>query len=205
VILPAGGHDCFGCFTDQVKLSHALVRNMDEAIKEVKLLGGHEEESSQKITELEALCKKLMEDTQRIEEEKATHEGMVESHDEQLMEIARETRLDRMGDNEDEEEEKEDANDRGDAAAPPAAAPPPPSHPAIVPEEIDEEGPVEAIHGQEAPMPEEVVLAETKPEVPQLRLYHALLKDYEENSLRLEDDFDDLDNNPSEDHSDMDE
>jgi hypothetical protein len=29
----------------------------------VKLLGEHEEESSQKITELEALCKKLMEDT----------------------------------------------------------------------------------------------------------------------------------------------
>jgi hypothetical protein len=30
---------------------------------EVKLLGEHEVESSQKITELEALCKKLSEDT----------------------------------------------------------------------------------------------------------------------------------------------
>jgi hypothetical protein len=29
----------------------------------VKLLGEHEEELSQKIMELEALCKKLMEDT----------------------------------------------------------------------------------------------------------------------------------------------
>jgi hypothetical protein len=52
VILPAGGHDCMGCFTDQVKLTRALVRDLDEAIKEVKLLGEHEE-SSQEIPELE--------------------------------------------------------------------------------------------------------------------------------------------------------
>jgi DNA repair exonuclease SbcCD ATPase subunit len=91
VILPAGGHDYMGCFADQVKLTRALVQNLDEAIKEVKLLGQHEEESSQKITELEALCKKVRDDSQRLEEEKATLEGMVESHDELLMEIARET------------------------------------------------------------------------------------------------------------------
>jgi hypothetical protein len=47
-----------------------LVQNLDEAVKEVKLLGEHELESSQKITELEALCKKLRDDTQRLEEEK---------------------------------------------------------------------------------------------------------------------------------------
>ena len=46
VILPAGGRDHMGCFTDQVKLTRALVQNLDEAIKEVKLLGEHEEESS---------------------------------------------------------------------------------------------------------------------------------------------------------------
>jgi hypothetical protein len=56
VILPAGSHDRMGCFTDQVKLTHALVQNLDEAIKEVKLLGEHKEESSQKIIELEDLC-----------------------------------------------------------------------------------------------------------------------------------------------------
>jgi hypothetical protein len=84
VILPAGGNDHIGCFVDQVKLTRALVRNLDEAVKEVKLLGEHEEESSQK----------LRDDTQRMEEEKATLEGMVESHDELLMEIARETGLD---------------------------------------------------------------------------------------------------------------
>jgi hypothetical protein len=93
---------------------------------------------------LEALCKKLREDTQRLEEEKATLEEMVKSRNELLMEIARETGLDRMGEDEHEEEEEEDADDGGDAAAPPAAAPPPPVPPAAVPEEIDKEGPMEA-------------------------------------------------------------
>jgi hypothetical protein len=125
VILPARAHDRMGCFTDQVKLTRALVLDLDEAVKEVKLLGEHEE-LSQKITELEALCKKLREDTQRLEEEKATLEEMVESHDELLMEIAREMGLDRMGEDEDEEDEEEDADDGGDVAAPPAAATPPP-------------------------------------------------------------------------------
>jgi hypothetical protein len=62
VILPAEGHDHMGCFTDQVKLTCALVQNLDEAVKEVKLLGEHEE-SGRKVTELEALCKRLREDT----------------------------------------------------------------------------------------------------------------------------------------------
>jgi hypothetical protein len=79
------------------------------------------------------------------------------------------------------------------------------SAPAAVPEENNEEGPVEVIPEQEAPMPHDVVLADAEPEVPQLRLYHALLRDYEENPLRLEDDFDDLDDDLSEDHSNMDE
>jgi hypothetical protein len=81
VILLAGGHDRLGCFIDQVNLTHALVWDLDEATKEVKMLGEHEEESSQKITGLEALCRKLREDTQRLEEEKATPKGMVKSHD----------------------------------------------------------------------------------------------------------------------------
>jgi hypothetical protein len=52
-----------GCFTDQVKLTRALVQNLDKVIKEVKLLGEHGEESSQKITKLEALCQRLRDDT----------------------------------------------------------------------------------------------------------------------------------------------
>jgi hypothetical protein len=192
-----------GCFIDQVKLTRALVRNLDEAVKEVKLMGEHEEESSQKIIELETLCKKLRDDTQRLEEEKATLEGMVESRDELLMEIAREMGLDHLG--EDEEEEEEDVDDGGDAAAPLVAAPPPPVPPAAVPEEINEEGPMEAILEQEVLTPHEVVMAEAEPKIPQLHLYHALMRYYEENPLRLEDDFDDLDDYPSGGRFDVDE
>jgi hypothetical protein len=50
VVLPVGDHDCMGCFTYQVKLTRALVRDLDEAVKEVNLLGKYDEESSQKIT-----------------------------------------------------------------------------------------------------------------------------------------------------------
>jgi hypothetical protein len=134
-----------GCFTDQVKLTRALVRDLDEAVKVVKLLGEHVEESSQKITELEALCKKLREDTQRLEEEKVTLEGMVESRNELLMEIARETGLDHMSKDDEDEEEDENADDGEDTAAPPTIVPPPPAPPAAAPKEIDDEGPVEMI------------------------------------------------------------
>jgi hypothetical protein len=140
-----------------------------------------------------------------LEEEKATLEEMVESRDELLMEIARETGLDCMGEDEYEEEVEEDADDGGDAVTPYDAAPPPPVPPATMPEEIDEEGHVETIPGQEARMLHEVILEEAKPEVPPLHLYHVLLRDYEENPLRLADDFDDLDDDPNEGRSNMDE
>jgi hypothetical protein len=42
-MMPAGGHDHIGCFADQVKLTQALVRELDETVKEVNLLGEHEE------------------------------------------------------------------------------------------------------------------------------------------------------------------
>jgi hypothetical protein len=139
-----------GCFTNQVKLTRALVRDLDEAIMEVKLLGEHEVVSSQKIMELEALCKKLREDTKRLEEENATVEGMVESHDELLMEITRETRLDRLGEDIEDEEEDEDTDDGGDVVAPPAVVPPPPASPAVAPKDVNDEGPVEMIPEREA-------------------------------------------------------
>jgi hypothetical protein len=144
----------------------------------------------------------LREDTQRLEEEKATLEGMVESHDELLMEITRETGLDHKGEDEDdeEEEEEEDADDGGDATTPP-----PPVPPATAPEEIGEDGHMEVIPEQEATVPHEVVPADAESVMPQLCLYHALLRDYEENPLRLEDDISDLDDDPSKDSSDMDE
>jgi hypothetical protein len=46
VVVPVGDRDHIGCFADQVKLTQASVWDLDEAIKEVNLLGELEEESS---------------------------------------------------------------------------------------------------------------------------------------------------------------
>jgi hypothetical protein len=136
VVMHAGDRDHIGYFTDQVKLTHALVRDLDEVVKEVNLLGEHKEESSQKITKLEALCKRLREDAQKLKEEKTTLEGMIQSRDEVIMEMAEEYRLNLMGENDDDEDDDDD--NEGNIIAPPAPMP------AVVPEEIiEEEAPVE--------------------------------------------------------------
>jgi hypothetical protein len=136
VVMPTGDHDHIGCFADQVKLTHALVRDLDGAIKEVKLLGEHEEESSQKIIELEALCKRLREDTEKLTEEKTTLEGMIQSRDELIMEMAEEYGLNRMRENDDE----------GNIVTSPA-----PTSVAVPKEVIEEEAPVEIVLEQEPP------------------------------------------------------
>jgi peptidoglycan hydrolase CwlO-like protein len=82
-----------------------LVRDLDEAIKEVNLLGEHEEESSQKITRLEALCKRLREDAQKLRDEKTTLEGMIQSRAELILEMEEEYGLNHMGENDDDEDE----------------------------------------------------------------------------------------------------
>jgi hypothetical protein len=136
VVMHAEDRDHIWCFADQVKLTRALVRELDEAVKKVNLLGEHEEESSQKIIELEALCKRLREDAQKLREEKTTLEGMIQSHDELILEMAEEYGLNHMGESDDDEDEDDD--NEGNIVAPPAPAP------ATVPEEIVEEGdPVE--------------------------------------------------------------
>jgi hypothetical protein len=204
MVLLIGDRDRIGCFTDQVKLTRPLVQDLDEAVQEVKLLGEHEEESSQKITELEALCKRLRGDAEKLKEEKATLEGMVESRDELITEITKEIGLDHMRD----EDEDDDGNDRGEAATPPTAmAPPPAPAPpaAAAPEEVvEEEDPIEMVLEQEAPVVDEVVLADAEPELPQPHLYCMLMSNYEESPSRMMHDLDDLDD-PTEASSDMDE
>jgi hypothetical protein len=90
--------------------------------------------------QLEALCKKLREDAQKLREEKIKLEGMVESHDELIVEF-----IDKYGYNhsdEDADDEDEDDNDGGYAAAPPAAAPPATALEVII---IEEEDPMEIV------------------------------------------------------------
>jgi hypothetical protein len=138
IVMPAGDRDHIGCFTDRVKLTQALVRDLDEAVKEINLLGEHEQESSQKITELEDLCKMLREDAYRLREEGTTLEGMIQSRDELILKMAEEYGLNYMGENDD--DKYEDDNDEGNTVTHLAPAP------AAVPEEIiEEEDPVENV------------------------------------------------------------
>jgi hypothetical protein len=143
----------------------------------------------------------LREDAQKLKEDKATLEGMVESHDELITEITRETGLDHMGEDADDKEEDEDADDRGDAVAPPVPAPP-----AAAPEEVfEEEEPIEMVPEQEAPVVHEVILVDVEPEMSQPCLYHTFMRDYEESPPQMMDGLNDLDNDPNEGRSDMDE
>jgi hypothetical protein len=77
--------------------------------------------------------------------------------------------------------------------------------PTIAPKEVDDEGPLEMIPEREASVPHEVVLADGGPEMPRLHLYHALMRDYDEHPLKMEDGFDDLDDDLNEGSSDVDE
>jgi hypothetical protein len=79
---------------------------------------------------------------------------------------------------------------------PVAMAPPPAPTPpvAATPKEIvEEEDPMEMVLEQEAPVVHGVILADAEPELPQLHLYHMLMRDYEESSSRMMDDLDDMD------------
>jgi hypothetical protein len=63
----------------------------------------------------------LREDAQRLREERTTLEGMIQSHDELILEMAEEYGLNRMGENDDDEDENDD--DEGNVVTPPALAP----------------------------------------------------------------------------------
>jgi phage portal protein BeeE len=58
----------------------------------------------------------LREGTQKLREEKTTLEGMIQSRDELILEMAEEYGLNHMGEND--EEEDEDDNDEGNIIAP---------------------------------------------------------------------------------------
>jgi hypothetical protein len=110
---------------------------------------------------------------------------MVESCDELILEIAKETGLDHMG----EEAEDEDDNNGGDTVTPPVAMAPPlsPASPvAATPEEVvEEEDPEKVVPAQDAPMVHEVILADAEPKLLQSRLYRMLVRDYEESPSRM--------------------
>jgi hypothetical protein len=63
----------------------------------------------------------LREDAQKLRKEKTTLEGMIQSRDELILEMAKEYRLNCMGENNDDEDEDDD--DEGNTIAPPAPCP----------------------------------------------------------------------------------
>jgi hypothetical protein len=99
----------------------------------------------------------LREDAQKLKEEKTTLEGMIQSRDELIMEMAEEYGLNHMGENDDDE----DDDDEGNTIAPPAPAP------VVVPKEIiEEEAPVEMVFEQEVSVAHEAILVDAEPEPP---------------------------------------
>jgi hypothetical protein len=125
-----------------------------------------------------------------MKEEKAKLEGMIQSYDELIMEMADEYGLNCVGEDADDEDEDDDA-------APPAAVPPPvPAPPAAAPKVIIievEEDLVQIVPKQEAPEVHVVILADAEQELPQPRLFNVLVRDYEESPLRMMNDLADLD------------
>jgi hypothetical protein len=103
------------------------------------------------------MCKRLREDAQKLKEEMTTLEEMIQSCDELITEMAEEYGLNRMGENNDDE----DDDDEGNIVAPPAPMP------TVMPKEIiEEEAPAEMVLEQEAPVAQEVILADAEPELP---------------------------------------
>jgi phage portal protein BeeE len=62
------------------------------------------------------MCKRLREDTQKLKEENTTLDGMIQSRDELIMEMAEEYGLNCMGENDDDKDEDDD--DEGNTVAP---------------------------------------------------------------------------------------
>jgi hypothetical protein len=114
----------------------------------------------------------MRQDDWKLREEKNILEGMVESYDEFIMEMAEEYGLNCLGENDNDEDEDDDNG--GDVVAPLAPMPP-----AVVPKEIvEEETPVEMVPEQEAPVVHEVILADAEPELPQPLLFNMIMRDY---------------------------
>jgi hypothetical protein len=82
------------------------------------------------------LCKRLREDAQKLREEKTTLEGVIQSRDDLILEMAEEYGLNHMGENND--DELEDDDDEWNAVTTPALAPT-----TVLEEIIEEEDPVE--------------------------------------------------------------
>jgi hypothetical protein len=112
MVMPAGDRDHIGCFIDQVKLTCPLVREFDEAIKEVNLLGEHEEKSSQRSQSWRPCARgwgKMLSSWRRRrppwkEWSSPVMSWMIQSRDELIIDMAKEYGLNHMEENNDDED-----------------------------------------------------------------------------------------------------
>jgi hypothetical protein len=102
VVVPTGGHDGMGCMLNQLKLTPTLNEELDQAMKDIRQFGNQGAESSRRITELESLCKQHEEAIEKLKQENATLKLGIQSLNELILEIATETRLDGMGEDDNE-------------------------------------------------------------------------------------------------------
>jgi hypothetical protein len=127
----------------------------------------------------------LREGALKLEEQKTTLEGMIQSRDELIMEMAEEYGLNRLG----EDDEDEDDDDKENATAPPYTCA---SYCCTC-------APMDVVPEQEVPVAHEVIRADAEPEPQQPCLFNMIMRDYEESSPRMDhgphelDDLDDLD------------
>jgi hypothetical protein len=91
VVLPAEGRDRIGCFADQVKLTHALVRDLDNAMKRSNGLATLEDHRGWGLTQATYQCR------WEANEGEAKLEGIIQSRDQLIMKMADEYGLNHMG------------------------------------------------------------------------------------------------------------
>jgi hypothetical protein len=139
---------------------------------------------------LESLCKKHGETIKKLKEN-MTLEMVIQSRDELIMEIAAETRLGKMGEDDNEDDNDDDDEDGRDVATPPATVPPAAAATLELVVEEEEEGLEMLIPDQEAPKELEIIVPNEEPKPPQPRLFTMLMRDHEESPLRMYGNLDD--------------
>jgi hypothetical protein len=85
VVLPTGGHDHVGYLLDQVKLTHALNKELEQAMKDIHQFCDQGAKASQRIIELEYLYKQHEEAIAKLKQENTSLELGIQSCDELIL------------------------------------------------------------------------------------------------------------------------
>jgi hypothetical protein len=185
MVLPVGDRNHVGCLPDQVRLTHALNKELDQAAKEIRRFSDQGVEASQRIVELEPLYKLHEETIAKMKQENTSMELRIQFHNELIGKIVAKMGLDKMG-----EDDNEDDDDEGDAVEDTAIAAPRDVTSKVVAEE--EEDLEMLILEQESPEALEIILLDEEPEPLQPHPFIELMGEHEESPSRENDDLDEM-------------